>query len=76
MVIQGSDHPQPPSRRIRDLIAQLGVSQRVAAQELGVDSRTMRYWCADDGKVLTPRMAILALERLVDLTIRFEARIS
>ena len=76
MVIQGSDRPQPPSRRIRDLIAQLGLSQRAAAQELGVDSRTMRYWCADDDKLQAPRMAVLALERLVDLKIRFEAGIS
>lgn len=53
------------AQRLRDLLLKAGLSQRGAARELEVDERTMRYWCAGDGK--PPRMAILALERLVDL---------
>ena len=54
-----------PADIVRDLIARAGLSQRQAARELGVDERTMRYWCAGDHD--PPRMAILALERLIDL---------
>jgi transcriptional regulator with XRE-family HTH domain len=45
---------------VRDLLARAGLSQRQGARELGVDERTMRYWCAGDHD--PPRMAILALE--------------
>lgn len=54
-----------PAEIVRDLIARAGFSQRQAARELGVDEREMRYWCSGDRD--PPRMAILALERLVDL---------
>jgi DNA-binding transcriptional regulator YiaG len=53
------------AQRIRDLLLRANLSQRAGARELGVDERTMRYWCA--GQNTPPRMAFLALERLVDL---------
>lgn len=32
---------------LRELISRLGLSQRAAAQVLGVDERLFRHWCAD-----------------------------
>lgn len=59
-------YSQPsPADRVRELLLKTGLSQREAARELEVDDRTLRYWCA--GKHEPPRMAILALERLIDL---------
>jgi DNA-binding transcriptional regulator YiaG len=59
-------HSQPDdAQRIRDLLLRANLSQRAGARELGVDERTMRYWCA--GETRPPRMAFLALERLADL---------
>ena len=63
------DAPHPKTRkekskptdadRLRDLLARAGLSQRAAARELGVDERTMRYWCSGDHT--PPRMAFHAL---------------
>jgi DNA-binding transcriptional regulator YiaG len=53
------------AQHVRDLLLQANLSQRAAARELRVDDRTMRYWCT--GRRVPPRMALLALERLVDL---------
>jgi DNA-binding transcriptional regulator YiaG len=66
-----SKHHQPPTAetnnsepndadRLRELLAKAGLSQRAAARELGVDERTMRYWCA--GEHTPPPMAFRALE--------------
>jgi len=41
-----------------------GLTEEDAARELGVDADIIRAWRA--GKTPPPRMAILALERLVD----------
>ncbi len=51
------------AQRMRELLTRLGLSQRAAARELGIDDRIMRYWCA--GQKTPPRMAFLALERLL-----------
>jgi DNA-binding transcriptional regulator YiaG len=60
------DYAKPnDASKIRELLVRAGLSQRGAARELDVDERTMRYWCAGD--VATPRMAVLALERLIDV---------
>ena len=53
-----------PAQRIRDLLVLADLSQRAAARELEVDERSMRCWCA--GKETPPRMALLALEQLVE----------
>lgn len=50
--------------RVRELIRRAGLTQCGAARELGVDERTVRYWCS--GQIKPPRMAFLALERLVE----------
>lgn len=54
-----------PAQRLRDLLLRADLSQRAGARELGVDERTVRYWCA--GQTTPPRMAFLALERLIDM---------
>jgi transposase-like protein len=54
-----------PADRARELILRTGLSQRAVARELEVDDRTLRYWCS--GAKPVPRIAILALERLVEL---------
>jgi transcriptional regulator with XRE-family HTH domain len=46
--------------RLRRLISAAGLSQRAAARELGIDERTMRYWCA--GEHSPPAMAYRALD--------------
>lgn len=46
--------------KLRELIAKAGLSQRGAARELGIDERTLRYWCAGKGK--PPPMALHALD--------------
>jgi transcriptional regulator with XRE-family HTH domain len=55
---------QPPiltvAERLRERIKEAGLSQRAAARELGVDERTMRYWCA--GEYTPPPMALRALD--------------
>jgi len=48
------------AERLRERIKEAGLSQRAAARELGVDERTMRYWCA--GEYTPPAMALRALD--------------
>jgi transcriptional regulator with XRE-family HTH domain len=56
--------PDPAAvERLRFLIAQGKLSQRAAARELGVDERTMRYWCSGDYS--PPPMAFRALDPAV-----------
>ena len=47
---------------IRQLLEALGLSQREAARRLGVDDRTMRYYCA--GKMPVPPAVLIALQEL------------
>jgi DNA-binding transcriptional regulator YiaG len=49
--------------RLRELIGNAGLSQRAAARELGVDERTMRYWCSGDQS--PPTMALRGLDPFV-----------
>jgi hypothetical protein len=53
------------SQRLRELLAQLQLSQRAGARELDVKDRQMRYWAA--GKEGVPRVVMLALEHLICL---------
>ncbi len=55
--------PKAAADRLREALAEANLSQRAAARSLGVDERTMRYWCA--GKPEPPAMAFMALEHLV-----------
>lgn len=55
-----------PSDQVRNYLLRAGLSQRQGARELGVDERTMRYWCS--GNVTPPRMGIMALAHLVERT--------
>ena len=50
---------------IRDYLAALGMSQREAARELGIDERAVRYFCA--GKEQVPLVVFLALGRLLQI---------
>lgn len=47
---------------IREQLSALGLSQREAARQLGVEDRAMRYYCA--GKLAVPAAVMLALEQL------------
>ncbi|CAM8657082.1 Cro/C1-type helix-turn-helix domain [Oxalobacteraceae bacterium] len=46
--------------QIRSLLKQANLSQRAAAKYLNIDERTMRAWCAGDGK--PPPLILKALE--------------
>lgn len=52
----------PTADLLRRLIEQAGLSQRQAADRLGVSPRTFRDWCA--GKSEPPKAIILALRYL------------
>ena len=58
----GVVRPRPTPEELRELLGQLGMSQRGAAKELGIDERTMRYWASGDSPI--PPMAIYALKWL------------
>jgi DNA-binding transcriptional regulator YiaG len=51
------------ANRLRELIGNAGLSQRAAARELGVDERTMRYWCSGDQT--PPTMAFRGLDPFI-----------
>ena len=55
-----SDNAQAEAEELRFLLKASNLSQRAAAKYLNVDERTMRSWCADDGK--PPAPALRALE--------------
>ena len=48
--------------RVRALLARTGLSQRKAADALGIKDRTMRRYCT--GALPVPAMVLLALEQL------------
>ena len=50
--------------RLRALLEAGKFSQRGAARELGIEDRTMRYYCAGDRPI--PRAVMLAIEHLVN----------
>lgn len=56
---------------IRELLEALGISQRKAARQLGVDTRAMRYYCA--GKLPVPETVLLGLRELRAAAARREA---
>jgi transcriptional regulator with XRE-family HTH domain len=55
--------------RIRALLQAIGISQREAARRLGIDDRSMRYYCS--GKLSVPSAIMLALQN-VDAIVRNE----
>jgi hypothetical protein len=56
-----SENPTP--EELRALIAQTGLSQRKAAEELGLSERMMRYYAS--GQEVIPKVVIYALRWLV-----------
>jgi len=44
-----------------------GLSPSEGARALGVDEKTLLYWCQPNGKILPPRWALQMLSRLVAL---------
>ena len=50
---------------IRRQLETLGLSQREAARQLGLDDRSMRYYCS--GKLPVPHGVFLALQQLVEI---------
>jgi hypothetical protein len=60
-----------PARRVRDLMSWAGLTLEAAALELEVSVDQIREWRSESGKK-APRMAILALERLTELTRRIQ----
>ncbi len=50
---------------IRQQLESLGLSQREAARQLGLDDRSMRYYCA--GKLPVPPGILLALRQLAEI---------
>lgn len=47
--------------KLRELLASAGLTQRQAAQHLGVSQRTLQYWLADSSPHAPPPMALDAL---------------
>ena len=58
--------------RIRQTLAEAGLSQRGAARLLGIDERTMRRYCSGDSPV--PQVVWLALESVSRAAGRCPAR--
>ncbi len=58
----GATGPLSDANLIRHKLETLGFSQREAARQLGIDERTVRYYCA--GKMPVPSAVFLALEDL------------
>jgi len=69
MIDNSYDNPCDATR-LRRLLLRANLSQRAAADELGVNERLMRRWCAYEST--PPKMVFLALERLIDLRSRIE----
>lgn len=59
----GRPSESPTPEELRQLIAQTGLSQRRAAEELGLAERTMRYYASGQQEI--PRVVIYALRYLV-----------
>lgn len=57
---ESDDQEEPDSTRLRNLLADAGLSQRGAARALDLDERTMRRYCAGDTPV--PKVVWLALD--------------
>ena len=58
------DQKPTDADRLRELIAQTGLTQRGAARELGLPDRSIRAYCAGE---TVPRYVILAMERLAQI---------
>jgi DNA-binding transcriptional regulator YiaG len=62
------------AQEFRALIAEAGMSQRVAAEALGVSLRCIEQWVSADGRYPPPPMAFLAM-RWVLQSVRASARV-
>jgi hypothetical protein len=58
-------HSGSDSDRIRGLLVASGLTASEGARALGVDEKTLLFWCQPNGKLLPPRWAIQMLSRLV-----------
>jgi hypothetical protein len=74
IIPENDDSPPAPeaeegsaSDRLRALLVSSGLSPSEAARALGVDEKTLLYWCQPNGKLLPPRSAIEMLGRLVGM---------
>ena len=65
-------HAGSGSDQLQNLLVASGLSASEGARELGVDEKTLLYWCQPNGKLVPPRWAIRVLSRLV--TMRKKAR--
>lgn len=54
-----SDNANSDAEELRFLLKAANLSQRIAARYLNVDERTMRSWCAGDGKPPAPVLRAL-----------------
>jgi Domain of unknown function (DUF4209) len=63
---EGADAGAPSDANlIRQQLEAIGLSQREAARQLGLDDRSLRYYCA--GKLPVPRGVFLALRQLEEI---------
>jgi hypothetical protein len=63
--VTGLVHYGSDADRIRSLLVASGLTASEGARALGVDEKTLLYWCQPNGKLLPPRWAIQTLNRLV-----------
>ncbi len=70
--VEAMDAPSD-SKRVRSLLARVGLAQRAAARGLGISERMMRYYV--DGTTPVPQTIMLALESLTAAP-EFLARLS
>lgn len=65
-----ASHHDPRPEYLRALIAQAGLSQRAAAERIGIPERSMRYYLAEPGSTLrwaaAPYPVQYALEQLAE----------
>jgi len=52
--------------KIRQLIKQLGISQREAAMRIGISDRTMRRYCSEKDPDEAPKPVLMALTCLLE----------
>jgi hypothetical protein len=60
-----SPRPKTMADQIRDELAEVGLSQRAAARQLGIDEREMRRYCSDTS--VAPPYVLLALRQLTQI---------
>ena len=69
-----SDNAQADAEELRFLLKAANLSQRAGAKYLNIDERTMRSWCAGDGKPPAPVLSNLVGFRPQSRTVSAEMR--